>query len=161
MPSESILRSTAGHPHCAGVCLHPVRVHACNALSNDFSPWLSLMSAGLEFAFCWAFISFTQAFFFPWNMLHRGKDGLANSRRSLGDGLKIWLISGYCTVVCEPLMCVPLSNNTYSVQSTNTFSQHLFRTEAERMLKNADPKESRRHLFVLRKALRPSRPPLG
>lgn len=52
MPSESILRSTAGHPHCAGVCLHPVRVHACNALPNDFSPWLSLLSAGLEFAFC-------------------------------------------------------------------------------------------------------------
>lgn len=52
MPSESIFRSTAGHLHCAGVRLHPVRVHACNALPNDFSPWLSLLSAGLEFAFC-------------------------------------------------------------------------------------------------------------
>lgn len=59
----SILQSLGVHPHCAGVCLHLVRVHACNALSNDFSPWLSLLSSGFEFHF--AEFSFLSLRFFP------------------------------------------------------------------------------------------------
>lgn len=61
----SILQSLGVHPHCAGVCLHPVRVHACNALSNNFSSWLSLLSSGFEFHFAELSFLSSEFFFFP------------------------------------------------------------------------------------------------
>lgn len=84
----SILRSLGVHPHCAGVCLHPVRVHACNALSNDFSPWLSLLSSGFEFHF--AELSFLSLrIFFPPKACYTEGGLLANSLQS-GRQFRAW-----------------------------------------------------------------------
>lgn len=52
-------------------------------------------------------------------MLHRGRDGLANSHHSLGDGLELLLVTGPCTVVYKTLTCVPLCNDTYSLHREN------------------------------------------
>lgn len=98
----SILQSLGLHPHCAGVCLHPVHVHACNALSNDFSPWLSLLSSGFEFHFAeLSFISLR--FFFPPKACYTEGGMFANSLCSLGDSLELWLQSGSSTVVYKTL----------------------------------------------------------
>lgn len=117
---ESILQSLGMQPHCAGVYLHPVRVHACNALSNDFSPWLSLFSAGLGSAFCWAFISFTQTFFLPLKTCYTGGGMGLPIHTTLGDDLELQLVIESCTAVYKTLMCAPLCSGTYSLHRVNT-----------------------------------------
>lgn len=84
-------------------------------------------------------------------MLHRGRDGLANSHCSLGDGLELWLLSGSCTAAHKTWTRVPLCSDTYSLHRVNT-SPSILGPEAEGMVKNTDPEEGQKCFLVLRKA---------
>lgn len=153
----SILQSLAVHLHCAGVCLHPVRVHACNALPNDFSPWLSLLSSGFEFHFAeLSFISLR--FFFPPKACYTEGGKLANSLCSLGDSLEFWLLSVSDTVVYKTLTCVQWHLLFTLIEY---LSQNLLGSEAEGMFKNADAEEGQSNSLVLRKAKCWSQPQQG
>lgn len=99
----SILQSLGGMLHCAGVCLHPVRVHACNALSNNFSSCLSLLSSGFEFHFAELSFLSLRIFFLPPKACYTEGGMLANSLCSLGDSLELWLLSGSSIVVYKSL----------------------------------------------------------
>lgn len=114
----SILQSLGVILHCAGVFLHSVHVHACNALSNNFSSWLSLLSSVFEFHFAELSFLSPRIFFLPPKACYTEGGMLGNSLCSLGDSLELWLLSGSGTAVYKSLTHVQWH---YSLHWLNIF----------------------------------------
>lgn len=158
MPYESILWSLGAHLHCAGMCLHPVRVHACNTLSNDFSLWLSLWVLGLGLHFAELSFFFTQTFILPLKHVTQKERSACWFTPQPGK----WFRAS--AAKCVLYRCVQNPDVRSSLQwhllytQSKYLSQHLLGPEAEGMLKNAGLEEGQNHLLLLRKAKCWSRP---